>query len=580
MRVRQISALVCGASLLGAFALALRLIPSPWFRTVVGDLVPLLVITATMVVTLRNALDSRGHTRLFWGLMTAAMSMWWFNQASWAWYELWLRRPLPDPNVGDVVLYLHMVPMMAALLLRPQDPEAGEPMLLSMLNVLLLVVWWMVVYAFVIFPDQYVVLNVPVYSRNWDILYAVEGLMLIGLAGWAFFASQGPWRALYRDIFVASIVYSVGSEAMNAAIARNTYVTGGVWDLPFLAALLGFFWVALSGRQTLDQTQEGPSARPAALAPWLAKLALLSLPVMGYWALFLSASPARIRQVRFEVAMGGVAALAFFVFLKQHLLDRRLVRLLKKSRHSYDNLQNLQGRVVQQEKLASLGELVALAAGELEYPLAGILERSERLAASSDLKTAQLATAQKIGRQARRTRDLVSDLLSFAQQVPGDKISLELKPLVQRAVQMEAFKLENQGIHLAVESADPLPRVLGNSNQLLQGFLQIVENAVDALQEVGGGRLLISLRREDQDVVIEFADTGPGIRNPERVFDPFYTTKPVGKGTGLGLSATYGVVKDHKGEITCRNRPEGGASFEIRLPALKTGSAIAEAAHA
>jgi hypothetical protein len=143
MRVRQISALVCGASLLGAFALALRLIPSPWFRTVVGDLVPLLVITATMVVTLRNALDSRGHTRLFWGLMTAAMSMWWFNQASWAWYELWLRQPLPDPNVGDVVLYLHMVPMMAALLLRPQDSAAGEPMLLSMLNVLLLVVWWM-----------------------------------------------------------------------------------------------------------------------------------------------------------------------------------------------------------------------------------------------------------------------------------------------------------------------------------------------------------------------------------------------------------------------------------------------------
>jgi signal transduction histidine kinase len=579
MRVRPISALVCGTSLLGAFALAPRVIPSPWFRTVVGDLVPLLVITATMVVTLRNALDSRGHTRLFWGLMTAAMSLWWFNQASWAWYELWLRQPLPDPNVGDVVLYLHMVPMMAALLLRPREAAAGEPMLLSVLNVLMLMVWWVVVYAFVIFPDQYVVLNVPVYSLNWDILYVVEGLMLIGLAGWAFFASQGPWRALYRNIFVASIVYSLGSEAMNAAIFRSTYVTGGLWDVPFLAALLGFLWAALSGRQTLEATQEAPSAQPAGagLAPRLALLALFSLPVMGYWALFLSASPARIRQARFEVAMGGVAALAFFVFLKQHLLDRRLVRLLKQSRRSYDSLQNLQERVIQQEKLASLGELVALAAGELEYPLAGILKSSEQLAASSNLKTEQLATAQKIGRQARRTRDLVNDLLSFAQQAPGDKTPLDLKPLVQRAVQMEGFKLENQGIHLGVESADPLPRVLGNSNQLLQAFLQVVENAVDALQETGGGRLLISLRREGRDVVIEFADTGPGIRNPDRVFDPFYTTKPVGKGTGLGLSATYGVVKDHRGEITCCNRPEGGAAFEIRLPALKTGAAAARA---
>jgi len=115
---------------------------------------------------------------------------------------------------------------------------------------------------------------------------------------------------------------------------------------------------------------------------------------------------------------------------------------------------------------------------------------------------------------------------------------------------------------------------------LLQAFLQIIENAADALHEVGGGRLLISLRREDQHVVIEFADTGPGMRNPERVFDPFYTTKPVGKGTGLGLSATYGVVKDHKGEITCYNRPEGGAAFEIRLPALQTGVAVADAARA
>jgi len=116
---------------------------------------------------------------------------------------------------------------------------------------------------------------------------------------------------------------------------------------------------------------------------------------------------------------------------------------------------------------------------------------------------------------------------------------------------------------------------MGNSNQLLQAFLQIVENAVDALQSKGGGNLLVSQRRDGDEVVIEFADDGPGLRDPERVFDPFYTTKPVGKGTGLGLSATYGVVQNHKGQITCYNRAEGGAMFEIRLPALKSSSATA-----
>ena len=287
-----------------------------------------------------------------------------------------------------------------------------------------------------------------------------------------------------------------------------------------------------------------------------------------------------LRQVRFIVAMGGVGLLAFLVFLKQHLMDQRLLHLLKHSRNSFDNLQRLQGRVIQQAKLASLGELVALAASELEFPLSAILSSSEHMAASSNLTREQLATAQKIGQQARRTRELINDLLSFSQQTPGEKSPLDLKPLLQRAIQMEGFKLENRRITLTVESHDntPLPRVLGNPNQLLQAFLQIVENAVDALQEVGGGRLQVSLWREANEVIVQFADSGPGVRDPERVFDPFYTTKPVGKGTGLGLSATYGVIQDHKGQITCYNRPEGGAAFEIRLPALRVPAQLAEAA--
>ena len=297
-------------------------------------------------------------------------------------------------------------------------------------------------------------------------------------------------------------------------------------------------------------------------------------------ALFNGSEAPYLRRVRFAVAMGGVAILAFFVFLKQFLLDRRLLHLLTNSRKSFDNLQRLQGRAIQQAKLASLGELVALAASELEYPLSAILGSSERMAASSNLTREQLSNAQKIGQQAHRTRELVTDLLSFAQQTPGEKIPLEVKPLLQRAIQKEGFKLANRNISLTVESIDPVPRVLANSNQLLQAFVQIVENAVDALQEVGGGRLQVSLWREAEEVVIQFADNGPGLQNPERVFDPFYTTKPVGKGTGLGLSATYGVIQDHKGQISCFNRPEGGAAFEIRLPAFKPNAAFAEMAHA
>jgi signal transduction histidine kinase len=510
------------------------------------------------------------------------MAMWWFNQACWVWFEVINRKDVPNPSPGDMVLFLHVVPIMAAVAIRPHQADERDGMLHTALDVLILLIWWVVVYAYFVLPEEYIVPNLPVSGLRWDLLYLLEGLTLIAVSGSAFFGSSGAWRDLYRNIFCASILYTLVSEAMNAAIARGTYKTGGVYDLAFLAALLWFLWAAISGSRHLKETQSTPSImRPSrSVVPQLAKLALLSLPVMAYWALFMTRDAFYLRQVRFQVALGGVALLAFVVFLKQHLLDQKLLQLLNHSRKSFDNLQRLQGRVVQQAKLASLGELVALAAGELEYPLSAILSSSERMAASSSLSRDQLSNAQKIGQQARRTSELVNDLLSFAQQTPGEKSPLDLKPLLQRGMQMEGFKLENKKIVLTVECKDSLPRVLGNPNQLLQAFLQIIENGVDALQEVGEGRLVVSLWREGSEVVVRFADSGRGLRDPERVFDPFYTTKPVGKGTGLGLSATYGVIQDHKGQITCYNRPEGGAAFEIRLPVLKASAPLADAVHA
>jgi signal transduction histidine kinase len=130
---------------------------------------------------------------------------------------------------------------------------------------------------------------------------------------------------------------------------------------------------------------------------------------------------------------------------------------------------------------------------------------------------------------------LVSSLLSFAQQSAGDKTLVDLSILLPRSVQMLELQRRDSRIRVeAIVQAD-LPRVLGNGNQLFQAFAQIVENALDALQESGGGSLQVSAQQIGEEVVVQFSDSGPGIREPHRVFDPFYTTKPIGKGTGLGL---------------------------------------------
>jgi signal transduction histidine kinase len=440
-------------------------------------------------------------------------------------------------------------------------------------------VWWLFLYAFVVFPDQYVKLNVSVYSRNYDLLYLVENLVLCFVLGIVAASTQGAWRRIYWNLFVGSTIYTVGSEAINAAIARGQYYSGGIYDFLLLVSIAWLTWTAISARR-VDLTvppSADASGRWANLAPRLAMIAILSLPLLGLWALYANSSSPDLRNFRLLATMAATTVLGGFVFLKQILLDRQLIRLLDQSRHSYENLERLQSQLVQKEKLASLGQLVAGAAHEINNPLAAILGYSELLASQSSLQGEQASMAQKIGQQARRTRDLVSDLLSFSQQSPSEKSLLDIGGLVQRALQMNDVQIRGKNIRVEAIVEPGLPRIWGNSNQLLQTFLHLTENAIDALNDVGGGALLATARHVDQEIIIEFSDSGPGMADPERVFDPFYTTKPVGKGTGLGLSASYGVVQDHHGQISCRNKPDGGALFILRFPVAARAAAAVEA---
>jgi two-component system NtrC family sensor kinase len=258
--------------------------------------------------------------------------------------------------------------------------------------------------------------------------------------------------------------------------------------------------------------------------------------------------------------------LGVFVFMRQYLQDQALIRVLEDSRRSFENEQRLQSHLVQREKLASLGQLVAGAAHEIDHPLTAIMAHAEKLWSNQRLTGEQDTLVRKIVHHSQRTRELISSLLSFAQQSSGEKTMVDLCTLLQRSVQMRELQKHDQKIHIETLLEPNLPRVWGDGHQLFQAFVQIVENALDALEEAGGGLLRVSARVQGEEVVVQFSDSGPGIKEPHRVFDPFYTTKPIGKGTGLGLSAVYGVVQDHCGQITCQNNPEGGAMFVLRFP--------------
>jgi len=173
--------------------------------------------------------------------------------------------------------------------------------------------------------------------------------------------------------------------------------------------------------------------------------------------------------------------------------------------------------------------------------------------------------AGKIGQYAQRTDVLVDNMLHFAQETPLRLAPLDVKPILESALHLSRIAKVSQ-VRVEVRQEGECPLVQGDSSQLLLVFLQLISNAIDALQESGGGTFDITLRPSGSQLLLEFADSGPGLKEPQRVFEPFYTTKPVGKGTGLGLSTCYGIIQQHEGEISCRNRPEGGAIFTILLP--------------
>jgi signal transduction histidine kinase len=538
------------------------------FLTSFADITQFLLVASAGLLMASNAVSTQGQARGFWILMAAGCFLWATSLGAWTFFEVLRRQELPEPFFGDVILFIHIVPFMAAVALRPHRPQKEKKLYFSTLNFLMLLIWWVFLYAFLVFPHQYVTLNLPAYNQNYDRLYLLENLVLLVVLALLTRNVQGPWKRVYWNFFIAAGLYTWSSEEINAAITRGHYYTGSWHDIPLVTSMCWLILVGLMARSVKPAQESAvpPSSKWLALSPRLAMLAILSLPAMGFWSQFRDPSPPPVRHFRLLVTLLAMLVLGGFVFLRQYVQDHELIRLLEESRQSLESLKRLQTQLVQKEKLASLGQLVSGAAHEINNPVAAILGYSELLAANLGLDPSQVTMAQKIGQQARRTRDLLSDLLSFAQQAPAEKMLVDVGPLLQRGLQMKMLQMQTKGIRVHSALAPNLPRIWGNPNQLLQCCLEIIGNAMDALEETSGGDLWVRAQSDNREVLLEFTDSGPGVRELQRVFDPFYTTKSIGKGTGLGLSATYGVVQDHGGQITCHNRPEGGAVFVLRFP--------------
>jgi PAS domain S-box-containing protein len=228
----------------------------------------------------------------------------------------------------------------------------------------------------------------------------------------------------------------------------------------------------------------------------------------------------------------------------------------------------LRSKLMHAEKMAAVGKLVSGVAHEVNNPLTAILGFTDLLMENPELPESARHNLRVILQEAQRTKQIVQNLLSFARQMPPQRQALQLNSILQRTVHLRSYDFISHGIQVVERLDESLPDVVGDSHQLQQVFLNILNNAYDAVRESPRPpRIEITSTRTESSVEISFRDNGMGIVDPERIFDPFFTTKDVGKGTGLGLSICYGIVREHGGEIVCHNNLDSeGATFIVRLP--------------
>jgi two-component system NtrC family sensor kinase len=235
-------------------------------------------------------------------------------------------------------------------------------------------------------------------------------------------------------------------------------------------------------------------------------------------------------------------------------------------------VKRLETQLIQAEKLAAMGQMLAGVAHELNNPLTAILGASELLRERQGVDDNTKRQLEMTHRQARRAARIVQNLLEFSRPASPQKKTLDLNVVIERTLQLQDHSLRRNNVEVEFQPVPDLPSIVGDANQLIQIFLNLISNAEQAIREARpSGRIQIRLGRSGTRVTATVQDDGVGIP-PEvlpKLFDPFFTTKRPGGGTGLGLSICMSIVREHGGNIEASSLPAGGAAFTVTLPAAE-----------
>ena len=430
--------------------------------TAFGDLTQCILLFCATLSILSNIRTSDKKAQLFWSLMALGCGMWLCVQVLWTYFEVFLRQEVPNPFVADVALFLHIVPMMAALAVQPHIQRNDHSLRLVTLDFFLLLTWWLYLYLFIVIPWQYVSPNEAVYGRSFDVLYACEQIVLVAGVGLVWKRSRGSWQLIYGQFFKAALFYSTSSILAGVAIDFHQYYTGSLYDVPLVAAMAWFAAIGFMARELSPDgsTDQQPQHNQSMWTARLAMVAVFSTPLMVAWAEFGGSVPQRVRSYRLVLTAAAMVLMGALVFLKQHWMDRELLHLLRLSRQNLDEMCKLKDELENKEQSLRWHSLELqrknLELQEISYtdPLTGVWNRRY-------LEEILTAEAGQVLRNYQRARG-------------GDIRKMDHRDLVFLMVDVDFFKEVNDlhghpaGDRLLQLVAERLSRVVRKSDVLVR----------------------------------------------------------------------------------------------------------------
>ena len=319
-------------------------VPRGFGLTAFGDILQNVVLLSATVAFVLNIRNASPKARLFWALMGLGLGMWLVSQVMWTYIEVYLRHEAPNPFVGDVILFLHIVPMMAAVAIQPHVQRDDRAIRVGTLDFALLLTWWLFLYLFVVIPWQYVHPVETTYGRSFDLLYVCEELVLAAGLVLVWRRSRGAWRSIYFHLFAATLLYCVASLMASEAIDLHLYYTGSLFDVPLVASMAWFVRIGISGARGRSTGCRGGSADARI---WNLEGAFIDgrgadhSAHDGVGTIWWN-DTATGAHIPLAADLAVMLVMGVLVFLKQHLLDVELLSLLRLSRHNLEEMCRLE----------------------------------------------------------------------------------------------------------------------------------------------------------------------------------------------------------------------------------------------